>query len=157
MATKEKTFWPNWPVKIDEKGVLHFQNRVEWDRFKIPYYGKDMVLVLKTPSKDRSRQEEKFYHAVVVAMVAEEMDLGRQEAHEFLKGLFLRVEGRTTSGFRYERVMSTTELTDRQYRSYWEKCIQWAAQPTWDDGLGESSGLGLIIPYPNEVWYDQPV
>lgn len=150
---KEKTFWPNWPVKIDEGGRVSFPDKDQWENFKVPYRGKDMVLVLKRPTKDRSRQEEKYYHAVVVAMVAEEMDLGRQEAHEFLKRLFLRIEGKTKSGIRYERILSTTELSDRQYREYWEKCIMWAAQPTGDDGLNESSGLELSIPMPNEIDY----
>lgn len=153
MTLKEAHIWPKWLVKVNDNGIIYFENRREWDRFKIPYYGKEMTLILKARTKDRSRQEEKFYHAVVVRMVAEDMDIGRDEAHEFLKRLFLRIEAKTPGGIRYERVLSTTELSDRAYREYWEKCIHWAALPTGDDGLNQDSGLGLVVPFPNEVDY----
>lgn len=150
---KEARFWPQWPVKISDDGMFIFSNPDQWEKFKIPYYGKEMTLVLKARTKDRSRQEEKFYYGVVVRMVAEEMDIGRQEAHQWLAKLFLTVEEVTRTGLRYKRVLSTTELGDKAYREYWERCIKWAALPTSDEGLGESSGLGLYIPMPNEVDY----
>ena len=100
------------------------------------------------------KQEEKFYHAVVVSMVSDAMGITRDNAHNFLKGLFLKIEERSKAGkYRYERILSTTELSDKAYREYWEKCIMWAAQPTGPDGLNQESGLDLYIPYPNEVDY----
>ncbi len=116
--------------------------------------GKTMHVIVKDIAKDRSRQEEKYYHAVVVRMVAEAMDIADQEAHELLKKMFLTVEEKTSTGFRFRRVLSTTDLSDKAYRNYWENIIRWAAQPTDDEGLGPSSGLGLSIPYPNEMDYD---
>ena len=118
-----------------------------------------LVVTIKRFAKDRSRQEEKFYHAVVVRMIADAMSMEDQEAHDFLKRMWLKTEERyqhpeTRKIVRYERVMSTTELSDAAYRMYWEQCIRWAALPTLPDGLGINSGLELIIPYPNEVDYD---
>lgn len=155
MALKEAKIWPRWRVTISQDGRFIFERPEDWERFKIPYYGREMELILKDRAKDRSRQEEKYYHAVVVRMVAEAMEIGRQEAHEFLKRLFLTIEDKTTSGIRYRRSMSTTELSDKAYRDYWERVILWAAQPTEDRGLDESSGLDLVIPYPNEVFYNE--
>ena len=154
MSLKEHKIYPKWKIKIID-GKVVFQNRESFDKHLIPYEGKDMELIVKHVVKDRSRQEEKFYHAVVVRMVAEAMDIADQEAHEFLKKLFLTVEEMSPTGFRYTRVMSTTELSDKAYREYWEKCIKWAALPPAEDGLSVESGIELYIPYPNEVDYEQ--
>ncbi len=155
MSKKENKFWPKWPVKIAEDGKVLFHDKEAWERFKIPFRGKDMDLILKHRVKERSRQEEKYYWAVVVRMVAEEMGIGRQEAHELMANLFLSVEEKTPAGFRYKRVISTTELSDKRYDEYvFKECIPWAARPTEDDGLSEDSGLALYIPLPNEVDYE---
>lgn len=158
MSLKENKFYPQWPVRINNKGILEYPtNRQAWENYKIPYYDKHMVLILKPPTKERSRQEEKFYWAVVVAMVAESMQIGRDEAHKMLAEMFLRVEEVSPTGVRYRRILSTTELGDKAYREYWEKCIHWAALPTRDDGLSPLSGLELVIPFPNEVDYTQAI
>ena len=145
--------YPKWKVKVENRVVV-FQDREAFDMHLVPLEGKEMHLILKRITKDRSRQEEKFYHAVVVRMVAEEMSIVDQEAHELLKKMFLVTEARTPSGLRYNRVLSTTELNDRAYRKFWEDCIRWAALPTKEEGLNPDSGLGLYIPYPNEVDYE---
>lgn len=139
-------------MEIHDNKVV-FQDRDSFNKHLIPYEGKAMQLIVKHVVKERSRQEEKFYHAVVVRMVAEAMDISDQEAHEFLKKMFLTVEDKSPAGYRYTHVLSTTDLSDRAYREYWEKCIKWAAQPTLD-GLTFDSGLGLYIPMPNEVDYE---
>lgn len=154
MPLKERKIYPKWEIEVSETGKVIFKDQDKFDEHLIPYRGKGpMHLTVKHISKSRSRQEEKFYHAVVVRMVAEAMDIPDQEAHELLKGMFLTVEEKSIAGYRYTRVMSTTELTDKAYREYWGKCIQWAALPTESDGLGETSGLSLYVPMPNEVDY----
>lgn len=150
--SQETKFYPKWRVEIKD-GDIVFQDKESFYNHLVPFEGKEMHLVIRHIHKDRSRQEEKFYHAVVVRMVAGAMDISDQEAHELLKKLFLTSEEKSPKGFRYTRTLSTTELTDREYREYWEKCIRWAALPTKEDGLGPDSGLGLYIPYPNEVDY----
>ena len=154
MSLKEKGIVPKWKV-IVQKGKIVFNDRKMFEEYIQRYEGKEMQLVIKNLSKDRSRSEEKYYHAVVVRMIAEEMQVTNEEAHEFLKGMFLKTERRTESGIRYQHIMSTTELDDRAYDEYiFEKCIRWASLPTQDDGLSHDSGLGLYIPHPNEVDYD---
>lgn len=149
---KEAHIYPKFPVTITGGSVV-FEDREAFDTHLIPYEGKEMDIILKRRVKERSRQEEKFYHSVVVKMVAEAMDITREETHKFLAGMFLTIE-EESNGFRYTRVMSTTELSDDAYREYWKQCILWAALPTKDNGLSQDSGLNLYIPYPNEVDYE---
>jgi hypothetical protein len=150
MALKERKFYPKFKGRI-QNGVLRHENKQAFERYLLTMDGKEIETVVKPRAKERSRQEEKFYHAVVVRMVADEMTIMDEEAHQFLKSMFLRREEQTLQGFRYERTLSTTELSDKAYREFWESCIRWAALPTQDEGLGIESGLGLFIPYPNEV------
>ena len=149
---------PAWDVMvIDNKVVIKDED--SFNKHLIPLEGRDnLQLTIKRKIKGRSRQEEKYYYAVPVKFVAEAMDITREEAHEFLKNLLLREETSIMLGdgtfVRYERTMSTTELSDVRYREYWKDVIQWAALPTEDDGLHRTSGLGIYIPDPNEVEWE---
>lgn len=152
---KDKQIVPAWDCGVINNEVV-IKDREAFDRHLIPYEGmENLQLVLKKKVKPRSRQEEKFYRAVVVVKVAEALSITEDEAHEILKHLFLREEERSVlpdgKVIRYMRTMSTTELGDRAYRKFWEDVIRWAALPTLDEGLATSSGLGIYIPYPNEA------
>lgn len=152
MALKERKIYPKFDA-IARGGKLYLDNENKFSQYLLNLEDKTLSVLVKPKTKGRSRQEEKFYHAVVVRMVAEAMDIMDQEAHELLRGFFLNIEEKTDSGIRYERSLSTTELSDKAYREYWEKCIRWAALPTNQSGLGPDSGLELFIPMPNEVDY----
>ena len=155
MELKEKKFYPKHHIEIDQTGKIIFEDKDKWENAKIPFIGKKCDLILKNRIKDRSRQEEKYFHGVVCTMVAEEMGIAPQEAKNMLKDLFLKEETRSPEGFRYERTMSTTELDDKRYRQFvFDECVRWAALPTKDDGLGIDSGLSLYIPSPNECDYE---
>lgn len=155
MELKEKTFNIKHHVKITDRGEIIFEDKERWESGKIPFLGKDADIILKKRIKDRSRQEEKYFHGVVCKMVGEEMGIAPQEAKEFLKNLFLRTQEVSSEGFRYNRTMSTTELSDERYRQFvFDECVRWAALPTEDDGLSISSGINLFIPEPNEIDYE---
>lgn len=155
---KDRSVIPAWNCAV-YNGQILVEDKKGFENFLAIHEGKEgLQLVLKKKVKTRSRNEEKFYHAVVVKMVAEGMDIMREEAHEFLKHMFLRTEERVVLPdarvIRYERTMSTTELSDSAYREYWETVIKWAALPTLPEGLTVRSGLELYIPYPNEAEWD---
>lgn len=150
---KEKKIYPKFTAQASG-GRLYLENEAAFSNYLLGLNGKTVEVVVKIPHKHRSRQEEKFYHGVVVRLIAEAMSAEDQEAHDLLRGMFLKYEERTPAGIRYERTLSTTELSDQAYREYWEKCIRWAAQPTKISGLAIDSGLGLYIPYPNECDYE---
>jgi len=153
MALKEKKFFPIFKAK-SSKGWLVFEDSEEVAKYLFSVQDKRLDVVIKPEVKHRSRQEEKYYHGVVVSMVAEAMGIEKQQAHEFLKSLFLKVEEKTPSGFRMERILSTVELSDASYREFWQKCQRWASLPTLDGGLSLDSGLELFIPDPNSVNYE---
>ena len=151
---KERKFYPIFKATATG-GRLYFENDGDLAKYLLQFIpGKTLDITIKPEMAHRSRQEEKFYHAVVVRLIAEAMSIGDQEAHEFLKGLFLKTEERTPGGHRFERVLSTTELTDTAYREYWQKCQRWAGLATNPAGLSEDSGLELFIPDPNSVDYE---
>jgi len=155
MALKERKIYHKWKVNV-RGGRLYYEDEGKFSQHLIPYEGKEMHVIVKPISKNRSRKEEKYYHAVVVRQIAEEMQCSDQEAHEFLKALFLTEEvSNTVNGrtIRFTRVISTTELNDKAYREYWDRCIHWAGLPTMDTGLSVDSGLSIYIPKPNEVDY----
>lgn len=152
---KDRNVVPVWDIMIIDNEI-EVKDKDSFHKYLIPLEGRDnMQLTIKRKVKSRSRQEEKFYYAVPVKYVAEAMDITREEAHEFLKSLLLKEETsivlKDGQVIRYERVMSTTELSDAAYREYWNDVIRWAALPTEDDGLSRTSGLGIYIPGPNEV------
>lgn len=162
MGLKENKIYPKWRADVGEDCKLYIRDRQTFDRHLIPYIGKEVNVIVKDPVKDRSRQEEKYYHAVVCRMVGETLSISRQEAHRLMAELFLKTEekeklpdGRT---IRYVRVMSTTELGDKRYDEYvFKECVPWAALPAPEEGeeLDTEHGLGLYIPLPNEVDYEQ--
>lgn len=146
-----------WKAQVDSKGKPHIARKDEFDRQLALYADQTIDIIIKKRRKDRSPQEHKYYWAVVVRMVAEEMGLMPEEAHQILKEILLKepARGVTTKGspYSYWRSRSITELSDTQFREYWQACQRWAVQPTAEDGLGIDSGIGLYIPDPNEVDY----
>jgi hypothetical protein len=159
MALKERKIYPKFNAEA-KGGRLFFEKESEFSHYLLSIDSKPLEVIVKPKHKDRSRQEEKFYHAVVVRMIAEAMGIEDQDAHEMLRGFFLSEEEsrqiETPKGpkmIRFERILSTTELSDKAYREYWQKCIRWAALPTQPEGLNVNSGLELYIPEPNEVDY----
>lgn len=160
MGSKTSKIYPTWEGYVSDDGRLFIKDQKGFDSYLIPYMKKKVYVVVKDHSKDRSRKEEKYYHGVVVRMVAEEMGISYSHAHEFLKEMFLTIEDKVTvkgREIRFKRTLSTTELTDEAYRKYWKKCVEWASLPTEEYGLGPESGLGLYIPLPNEVDYEDSI
>jgi len=137
-----KKIYPKWSATIKNKRIF-FKDREGFYNHLFPFNNKEVEIIVKPKTKERSRKEEKFYRGVVVKAVAEEMGIFEYEAHEFLAKLFLIEEKKAKNGMRYERVRSTTELSDIEYRDFWQNCIRWANQE-----------LDLYIPYPNECSYD---
>jgi ribosomal protein S25 len=90
MELKEKQFNIKHHIEISENGEIRFEDKEKWEKNKANFTGKKADLILKKQVKDRSRQEEKYFHGVVCQMIAEEMGIAPQEAKEFLKELFLK-------------------------------------------------------------------
>ncbi len=158
--SNETRIYPKWKIQVNTKGIV-FQDEDGFNEHLIPLMSDEKwyELTIKPVSKTRSRQEEKYYHAVVCRLVGQAMSITAQEAHQFMARLFLTIVERKTLAdgrvVRYERVRSTTELDDKQFDEYiFTRCVPWASLPTLETGLAVDSGLELFIPLPNEVEYD---
>lgn len=99
----------------------------------------EVQLTITRRKKVRTNAENNYYWGVIVAMVAEEMGLIPDEAHDYLKSLFLKM-GVEIKGKRYEVTRSTAILSTEEFEAYAEKCRQWA-----------SSDLSVYVPLPNEI------
>lgn len=76
-------------------------------------------------------------------MVADEMGLIPDEAHDYLKSLFLKM-GVEVKGKRYEITRSTALLSTIEFEGYVAKCRDWA-----------SAELNIYLPEPNELIINQ--
>ena len=101
--------------------------------------GKEIALTLRPAELIRTTAENRYYRGVIVKMVSEDMGIIPDEAHDYLKSLFLKV-GVEVSGKRYEIIRSTTALTISEFEDYCSCCREWA-----------SVELNVVIPLPNEV------
>lgn len=155
MSLHERKIYPKFVAQYKD-GKLRIENSEEFFRYLIVFADRPFHLVPKKIHKERSRQEEKFYRGYILPAIAESMAIPEDEVHAMLAAMFLTEECRTDSGYRYTRVLSTTELSDIAYRQYWERVILWAAQPTNEEegGLNQSSGIGLPLKYPNEIDFE---
>ncbi len=100
---------------------------------------REIQIIIDLKRKGRSLDENAYYWAVPVRMLADEMGLLDGQIHEMLKLMFLKV-GFTYKGKRYEVARSTTQLSTREFEDYMERIRMWAGQE-----------LGCYIPLPGEV------
>ena len=122
-----------------EDGKLKLENASEFGTYIAKYEGKDLALIIKRASLIRTNAENRYYWGVVVRMISDEMGVLPDEAHDFLKSLFLKV-GVEANGKRWEITKSTASLSVQEFEDYVEKCRQWSANE-----------LGSPIPMPNEI------
>ena len=101
--------------------------------------GEMVTLVVSNRRPKRTQQQNRYYWGVVVKMISEEMGIIPDEAHELLKGLFLKV-GIEFKGKRYEAIKSTAGLSIKEFEEYCESCRRWAL-----------SELNTNIPLPGEI------
>ena len=97
---KERKFYPKFKATA-KNGRLILDDELTFSKYLINFDERELSVVVKLFHKERIRQEEKYYHAVVVRMIADEMAIPDQEAHEMLREMFLREETKTESGLRY--------------------------------------------------------
>ena len=100
----------------------------------------DVEITIKKPYNQRSKNQNAYYHAVVVEILAEELGHRRkEEMHEILRGKFL---GRTMeiAGQIIHYAPSTSDLSTVDFEKYLAEIREWA-----------SEDLGIWIPLPNEV------
>lgn len=123
-------------------GKFRFQNASDFHRFLTAHEGKELAVTFRRPDMIRTSAENRYYWGVIVRMVSEEMGVLDDEAHEYLKSLFLK-QGVEVDGKRFEIARSTASLSVGEFEEYAEKCRQCAA-----------SELSCVIPLPGEIIFD---
>lgn len=101
-----------------------------------------------SPRKVRSLQQNAYYWGVVCEMVKDGLqDVGyrsiqtEEDAHEFLKALFLKKQVvNEETGEAIEIHGSTATMLTQEFNFYIDQVLQWAAEY-----------LGIVIPLPNEI------
>ena len=93
------------------------------------------ILEIKAPTKQRSNQESKYYWAVVVGLISQELGYTPEETHETLKAHFLM----ETTG-KLPKIISTADLSTTAFEQYMKTIREWAAVD-----------LNIFIPLPGEA------
>lgn len=135
--------------------TLTYYGRVEQDgTLKLPgarirhdakaFAGQEIEVSIQRKRKHRTDPQNRYYWGIVVEMVRHGMkemgdDVTQDQAHEFLKWRFLRVQkiDEHTGEILYEYAGSTANLGTVDFAEYIEKCCQFAAE-----------FLGVSIPLP---------
>ena len=101
---------------------------------------KPVSVIIKLQSKGRSDNQNAYYWAVVIGLIAENCGYRQswehEEVHSKLKDMFLPRHGQLNI------TRSTSDLNTVEFEEYLSKIRQWA-----------SEYLSLYIPLPNEVNY----
>lgn len=94
--------------------------------------------------KFRSRQQQGYYWGVILEMIAESSGNDKNDVHEEMKRMFLKVGEKKLGNRIVDVTKSTSELTTGETEDYYSKIRSWAGQRP------EDGGLGIRIPVPNE-------
>lgn len=133
---------PVWYGEVDGRGQIVYDRAPELRQYlaKIAtHQNRGVQVVIKKRKRQRSKNQNDYYWAVIVDMVAEAMGITPKQANEFLKSEFLTV-GIERNGKRWEVTRSSSDLSTVEFEEYCQNCRMWA-----------SAELGIYIPEPNEA------
>ncbi len=123
---------------VVEKGRIKHDYPEKFMVYLAGLEGKRVELTLQKERNNRSNQQNKFYWAVVVEILAEYFGYTPEELHEALKYKFLLQHEDTLA-----TVRSTTSLSTVEFMDYVDRITRWAA-----------TDYQIYIPDPNEVEFD---
>jgi len=132
---------PIFKAKV-KNGKLTIKDKSRFDEYLLSL-PEDVELIVRVPRRDRSSNQNRYYHGVVVKILAEEIGHSNNEMHEILKSEFLSKEivVKTNQGEEFKRIYgSTAALKTTSFEEYLSQIRQWGAEK-----------FGINIPLPNEV------
>mgnify|MGYP001576911594 CR=1 FL=1 len=125
-----------------ENGKIALDEGQKTKEYIQKFEGKQIEITVGPKKRDRTNAENRYYWGVIIRMIADEMGVYPEQAHELMKWTFLR-KGVEVRGRRWEITQSTTDLATTEFEDYAEKCRIWAA-----------AELNCAIPLPGEVSID---
>ena len=99
-----------------------------------------ILVTISNKKMKRSIEQNSYMWGVVYDMIADEMGITPDEAHQMLAKMFLKIKEIEVKGVIYAITKSTTKLKTDEMEEYLEKCRRFA-----------SMELHILIPKPNEV------
>jgi hypothetical protein len=97
--------------------------------------GKAVTVTVDRVRARRSGQQNRYYHGVIIAMIAEDTGNDPATVHDAMRAMFLSTDG--AAGMKIIR--STTSLNTAEMEQYHENIRRWA-----------STALNIYIPDPGE-------
>ncbi len=135
-----KEFDKKWFGKVDNLGVLHLEDNINFKQQLQILKEKDIELVVRPKRKMRSNSENKYYWSVICTVLGNHLGYEATEMNDTLKYKFLRKE--IDKERQLVKVGSTAELSTVEFEELMTKIRRWA-----------SIDLNVYIPLPNEVDY----
>lgn len=126
-------------ARVDEDGRLLMrpdQRRI-YELAIGAHAGHEVSLTVARWRDQRSSPQNRYYHGVVVAMLAEFCGYDRDDMHEALAMKFLRIEDCPVTGVPRRR--RTPDCDTKDFADYVDACVRLAAES------------GVVIPDPNQV------
>lgn len=120
--------------------TFHVFNKERFDTY-LKTLPEDIEVIVRAYRNTRSLNQNRYYHGVVVKLIADHTGQPADDIHEILKAR--SVITKTCVSFKgkvYGITKSTTSLTTTEMEEYLSDCRKWA----WDE-------LEIAIPIPNEV------
>ena len=111
---------------IGPDGELRLDHPIKYRRHLEHLAGKRVALYVRQPSDLRSLSQNRYYHGIVVRLLADQFALSDRETHELVKKEF--------------GVKSTAVLGSAEFELLMERVRAWAL-----------TDHGVTIPLPNEV------
>jgi hypothetical protein len=97
--------------------------------------GQDVEVILRKLRKQRSLNQNSYFHGVVLPLISEHTGYETEEVKEILKQMFLLVDDG-----KYPHCRHTSSLDTAEMAEFTERCRRWAAIE-----------LGVAIPDPGEA------
>lgn len=133
----------SFPFTVEKVGSAYFVGKSLASIYYTLPIGEYITTISKR-KKTRSLNENKYYHAVVVKLIADYCGYSPEECHEALKWHFLRVY--SDKKHVPPTVKSTTELSTSEFELFCSEVRMWA-----------SKELGLFIPEPNSPGIEEMI
>ena len=99
-----------------------------WSGWLMKHNGKPVTVIVSRVKHRRTLAQNARYWSLIVPCFSEWSGYETDEAHELLKGMFLKQEVSLPSGELVERVRSTTELSTAEHTEYCRKVETFLAQ-----------------------------
>lgn len=129
--------------KVNDKGELVLSNPVEWRAAVSRHKGREVYVTVRRTQQMHSPSARKYYHGVVVEMIAAHIGEDHDDTHDLLKDRSPILKAREIElldGGHLTMPKRTRDLPSDVYAAYVDECVRWAA-----------SFLGLYIPPANAM------